>query len=312
VDYWRDRVAWASRNTSFAQLNGKVSFGWLAGNHDYYSASNQYIGNQYYSFNPDNWAITGAYNNGRNTAQFISVGGHNFLFINLQYNASQDTLSWFDNLYYTYINSIVIVSTHSYIDPNGHYTYDGLSPDFLDNHPNVKLVVCGHLNFAYNQYVKNREEVLFDRQQRAELNFTDNSDYMRIYSVYSGGTVEVMTYSKYRNNFLTDSFNHFNFPLFNNSSPTPTATPSPTTTPTPTPTPTPSPSPTPTPKPTATPTPTPTPLPTISPTPSPTPALTPMSAPIPTPTPIPTPLLLPAVTPAPLPESMYNPNIQQK
>jgi hypothetical protein len=214
VSTWNDTWAWNTRNSSFSGLNGQVSFGWLTGNHDIYNE--QYIGNQYFSFNPDNWNLTSSFNQGENTAQLVDVNENYFLFINIQFNATKDVLQWFDTLYSTYNYSTVILSTHAYMDPlNGYYMNNAIPAKFLDNYPNVKLVLSGHIDFAYNQKVNNREEIVFDRQGRDD--FPDESDYVRIYSVYTDGQVNVITYSNFRDSFLNDSLNNFNFKLFDSN-----------------------------------------------------------------------------------------------
>lgn len=208
---WDNKTSWEIMNASFSRLNGKISFGWLAGNHDYDNKT-AYRGIDYFAFNPDNWNLTSSLNDGKNTAQHLHINGKDFLFINIEFYATEYVFEWFNDLYYQYSNATVILSTHSYLYPDSKkYTYDTINATYLSNYPRVKLVLSGHMNFAYNQQISNRQEIVFDRQLRD--NFSDQSDYIRIYSFYEGNFINVQTYSNLRKDFLTDNFNHFTFPL---------------------------------------------------------------------------------------------------
>jgi hypothetical protein len=205
-------TSWNIMNDSFSTLNGHVAFGWLAGNHDYDNKTD-YTGNNYFAFNPANWNLTSSINEGRNTAQYLDIGGMHFLFVNIEFYASDNVRNWFKELYNRYSDATVILSTHSYLDPAlGTYTNDTINPTALSDFPRVTLVLSGHRNFAYNQQIGNRQEIAFDRQYRAD--FHDESDYFRIYSVYSNGSVGVSTYSNLRDSFLNDPANTFTFTLF--------------------------------------------------------------------------------------------------
>jgi hypothetical protein len=224
-------TSWNIMNTSFSLLNGHVAFGWLAGNHDYDNKT-EYLGDDYFAFNPNNWNLTSSLKEGRNTAQHLTFYGRNLLFVNIEFYASNDVWQWFEELYNRYYDSTVILTTHSYLNPEqGTYANDTINPTVFSEFPRVKLVLCGHRNFAYNQQIENREEIAFDRQYRN--NFADESDYFRIYSIYSEGTVNVLTYSNLRDSFLTDPSNNFSFRLF--ESPAASTNPTAAITPTPTP-----------------------------------------------------------------------------
>jgi hypothetical protein len=260
VEVYDNRTDWEMKNFTFSQLSNFVPFGWLTGNHD--GESQRYLGAEYFAFKVSNYPnITSSFDQGRNTAQHFNFSGIEILFVNLDYFANETALQWFESLYHHYNEAVVVFSTHSYLDFLGNYTQDTINSTYLNAYPRVNLVLCGHIVYAVNQQVNNRQEIRFS-YQRVPGYIPDLSDFIRIYTVYDDGTVDSITYSPLRNQFLTDALNQFSFNLFSAPTPTPLPTPSPIPTPTPTPTPltpanTPSPNPTPTLSPTSTPSPTP-------------------------------------------------------
>ena len=259
VQVYYNEEDWEVKNAAFSQLTGIVPFGWLVGDQD--GESQSYLGDNYFAFNVSNYPnMTSSYDQGRSTAQFFNFSGTEILFVNLDYFANETALQWFESLYQHYDRATVIFSTHSYLDFFGNYTEDTINSTYLDAYPRVNFVMCGHIVYALNKEVNGRYEIRFDFQGVYDY-VPDHSDFIRLYTVFNDGTVDALTYSQLRNQFLTDFANQFSFSLFTPSSPTPL----PTTPPSPTP------SLTPTPAPTATPltSPSPTPIPTLSPTPAP-------------------------------------------
>jgi hypothetical protein len=238
VEVYYNETDWETQNAAFSQFTDVIPFGWLAGNHE--GESQDYIGDNYYAFNTSNYPnMTSSYDQGRNTAQYFNYNGTQILFVNLEYFANQTALQWFENLYHHYDDATVIFSTHSYLDLTGNYTNDTINGTYLDGYPRVKLVLCGHLPYALNQQANGRTEIRFNYQVVPGY-VPDRSDFMRIYTVYDDGTVDAWTYSKLRDQFLTDSSNQFSFNLFTPQCTTPPPTTSPSPTPTQTDMPTPS------------------------------------------------------------------------
>lgn len=119
AEQWDNFSSWNIMNASFFQLNGKIMFGWLAGNHDYNNITD-YEGANYFAFNPNNWNLTSSLKEGKNTAQYLNVDGKQFLFVNIEFYASDDVWDWFKELYNRYYDATVILTTHSYLNPDQH------------------------------------------------------------------------------------------------------------------------------------------------------------------------------------------------
>jgi hypothetical protein len=216
VDTEGNLTQWANPNNSMSiLLDAGIPYCWDAGNHDYNATC--WVGNQFAAFNTSvmqqkpYWV--GDDFDGQNTAVHFSDAGQDFLIVNIAYNASDEVLTWANNILDAYPNSHAIAATHFYVNRTG--GYESWAANFqskvLETHPNVFLTLSAHVYpLAYSglrTQVGDRQELVFNRQDKDnELGAAS----LRILTFdVAGGTVDVKTYVLYANDFLDDSNNQF-------------------------------------------------------------------------------------------------------
>ena len=207
-------IQWLNANKSMSLLaDADIPYCWDAGNHDYNSTC--WIGNQYSMFNPQTfqsksyWA--GSFQDGMNTAVCFNASGHQWLIVNLAFDANDSALMWANGLLDAYPDANAIVAVHAYI--NRQCQYDSWAKNFkstvLDTHSNVFLTLSGHIHptSGNRARVGGRDELLFN-QQDAEGQEGAESARILTFNVVKG-TICVQTYDLYANQFLQDSNNDF-------------------------------------------------------------------------------------------------------
>lgn len=247
-------------------LMNDIPYTWCAGNHDDLvggQSTSGWSGNTWTSsFNPASVSLqmnqlpgiawAGDYHEGMNTAATFSVGGLNFLVVNIEWNAQEDVLQWVENILDnpTYANYYTIIAPHAYINAFG-YVIDTSNnidlTDFvttlttmMDNHsPNVFLTLNGHYatdcGFNTTAPINGRNQLMFDRQDCTDTDAdlsgrgvdtaTSNTpDSARV----GGATVTILTFDV-ANNMIsastydvntgawrTDPYEQYTVPLFSN------------------------------------------------------------------------------------------------
>ena len=185
VDNWDNESQWSNANNSLSILSkNNISYSWDAGNHD---CNNEvckigyryYRGNNSSAFDPlkvskiesQNWVDS--YNNGEDTAVNFTVGGLEFLIVNIGYNGDQSVLDWANRTLAAHSQAYALVATHTFINATGGYEEDfasRLNDSVLAKNPNVFITLNGH-HSTYSGYHKNADaggriitELMFDRQ----------------------------------------------------------------------------------------------------------------------------------------------------
>jgi hypothetical protein len=216
VDTEGNLTQWANANDSMSVLlDAGMPYCWDAGNHDYNATC--WIGNQFEAFNTSvmqqkpYWVADNV--DGQNTAVHFSVSGWDCLIVNIEYNASDEVLTWANNILDAYPNSHAIVAAHFYVNRTG--GYESWAANFqskvLETHPNVFLTLSAHVYpLAYSglrTQVGDRYELVFNRQDKDnELGAAS----LRILTFdVADGVVDVKTHVLYANDFLEDSNNKF-------------------------------------------------------------------------------------------------------
>lgn len=162
---------WRTAKNAISKMDGKLSYSLVRGNHD----NTKYF-NDYFNYSGYTSQFAGFYedNNISNSYMECTIGKTNYLFITLDYGASDDVLEWASEIVESYPNHKVIVSTHAYmyrdgttldendvcppgtssdIDfvvpvdsrPNRQYNHgEELWDKFISQHGNIILVLSGH------------------------------------------------------------------------------------------------------------------------------------------------------------------------
>ena len=211
-----NQTQWVSANKSMSiLLDDGIPYCWNAGNHDYNDTV--WLGNQYTAFNPavmeqkPYWL--GDDSDGKSTAVHFTVGGQDFLIVNLAYSASDEAITWTNNLLDSHPESHAIVAAHFYLNRTGGYEEwaTNLKHAVLATHSNVFLTLSAHVYSSVFQGIQtqvgDRHELVFNRQDKdSEM----GAACVRILAFDTEqGTIDVKTFYLYANMFLTDSNNQF-------------------------------------------------------------------------------------------------------
>ncbi len=167
---------WQDASKYISMLDGKVPYSVILGNHDYDNWATKdrstTMFNKYFSY--DKYSKTeyfgGAFKNGcmDNYYSLIKIGNVEYLIMCLEYGPRTNVVNWADRIISEHPNSRVIVTTHSYVEPDGslvdgddkhsptitiNYDKSNNAVDMwekcLKKHSNVFMVFSGHLCSDY-------------------------------------------------------------------------------------------------------------------------------------------------------------------
>ncbi len=115
--------------------------------------------------NPDQyvyWSATTGYHENSivNSYKTVEICGNKYVFITVDFNPTMKVVNWLNDTLEKYSDHMAIVTTHAYIDRNGHHLpeNDGTMIDHgiaapqlwescLKLHENLLMVVCGHVSY---------------------------------------------------------------------------------------------------------------------------------------------------------------------
>lgn len=158
---------WTAARDAIYQMNGKISYSLLRGNHDGSLRFNTTFNHDVYTdqFNGfyDEYKIETSY-------KTMTIGNVNYLLITLDYGATDAELDWASRIIKAHPNRKVIVNTHGYMDSDGSLLNDAedtLAPGpeydmdhdynkeyndgleiwdkLIKNHANIDIVLSGHM-----------------------------------------------------------------------------------------------------------------------------------------------------------------------
>ena len=122
---------WIRAEQYISKLNGVVPYSLVRGNHDESKYFNKYFATQSYMSQFDGFMVEGDI---RNSYREFTIGTTDYLFITLDYGASDEILAWANSVVLKYPNHRVVVTTHAY------HGYDGghLNADNVPSSGNIK------------------------------------------------------------------------------------------------------------------------------------------------------------------------------
>lgn len=158
---------WKSIKHNFEKLDqAGIDYGFVIGNHDYDDGNgrdrsaekmNEYLSYDKYS---KKQYFGGSYKEGDilNTYNIKRICGVNYLFLNLEYGPRDEILKWAERVCQEHLDSRVIVTTHSYLEPNQTFT------DHNDYYaPSVYGIGAGNSsnngNEIFEKFVKKQENI---------------------------------------------------------------------------------------------------------------------------------------------------------
>ncbi len=228
-----DPAQWNTANIAMSSLlDAGIPYCWDAGNHDqipWNDANGTWLGSSYAAFNASNmrskqyWVSD--FVDSKNTAVRFTFNGYDFLIINIEYMASNTTITWMKTLLDSNKGANVIIAAHTYLNKGGTYGFSsaGLPGEvawctnfktILDGYPNIFLTLSGHdpTGTANMSRVGNREEIFFNRQSATTAAGSTGAAAVRIYTFnLTNMQVNTKTYSLDTQTWLTTATNQFSF-----------------------------------------------------------------------------------------------------
>ena len=162
---------WIRAQQYISKLDGKISYSLIRGNHDETKYFNKYFANETYMSQFDGFMTEGDI---RNSYMLFTVGETDYLFLTLDFGASDEMLEWANEVVLAHPDRRVIVTTHAYHGydgerltyknvPSSGNIHSGSDVDtsvgnnnrgynngqqiwekFVSRHPNIVLVMSGH------------------------------------------------------------------------------------------------------------------------------------------------------------------------
>lgn len=142
--------------TSMSQLDNKVDYCFVPGNHDYDDNFSQarlttYYNKHFpYSKHSQMRTFGGVYEENKmdNSYYLFSVEGIDYLILNLEYRPRLEVLRWAGRLCEQYSNRRVLVNSHNLVQPDGNFTpihADLVHDHLLSKYPNIMMSFSGHI-----------------------------------------------------------------------------------------------------------------------------------------------------------------------
>ena len=235
-------VEWGRAKDAIYQMNGKISYSLIRGNHDESTYMNQYFNEEVYTSQFDEF-----YNDTINTFyKTLKAGSVDYLFLGLDYGASDAELEWAGSIVEAHPNHKVIVTTHGYLEQEGHRSGsddpdhpcdasdvdsdanynngEGIWEKFISKYENIFLVMSGHkfdedvvCKQSYGIHGNVVTQMLIDFQdvdkQLVGSKGEDPAGIVTMLYFNEDGTImEVSAYSTVRNKFYK-KYNHFTVDL---------------------------------------------------------------------------------------------------
>ncbi|MBW2292646.1 MAG: metallophosphoesterase [Deltaproteobacteria bacterium] len=141
-------------------------------------------------FRDQKWYVA-SHAGGADSAQIFEAGGYRFLHIALEMGASDEVLAWATAVIERHSGLPTIVTTHDYLDPRGrrqtnpivdlarvdpdhHNTAEEVFQEFIREHDEIFLVLCGHHHGQSRRVDSNRfghdvHQLLADYQDRGQV-----------------------------------------------------------------------------------------------------------------------------------------------
>ena len=121
---------WIRAYNYISKLDGVIPYSLVRGNHDESKYFLKYFAHEAYMSQFDGFMVEGDI---RNSYRSFTIGSTDYLFLTLDYGASDEVLEWANEIVASYPNHRVIVTTHAY------HGYDGgrLNPDNVSNSGNI-------------------------------------------------------------------------------------------------------------------------------------------------------------------------------
>jgi hypothetical protein len=204
-----DESQWKLADEAFHSLDeGKLPYTISVGNHDMDVAKrDKTLFNRY--FPPGRFESHEGYG-GHMTASpdnrfhYLEAGGMNFLVLSLEYSPPADALKWANALVARHPMHRVLVNTHSYLNVN-EFSREGkpIWEEFVRKHPNIFLVVSGHLSVGRRTDTGDNGNKVFQLLANYQGHRRGGNGWLRILRfIPDEDRIEVSTYSTFLNRYM--------------------------------------------------------------------------------------------------------------
>jgi predicted phosphodiesterase len=214
---------WKNARKAFDIIEGKIPYVLAAGNHDYDHTPGRltYMNDYFKVEDQKKWPTFGdVYEPGKleNHYQFMEISGQKWIVLSLEMGPRKEVIAWANKVLEQHKDRLAIILTHGYLY-YGNERYDhtkggqraspynfygeGADGEMMWNqlvrkHPNVMMVICGHLSSQYVGYRKDEadhgnivHQMLVDYEKlRGGYGFLRVLEFLP-----DGKTVQVRTYS---------------------------------------------------------------------------------------------------------------------
>lgn len=227
---------WEIASKCMNNLDGKIPYGILPGNHDSDTINNNETGFASYdnNFGPSRFEkfdwYAGHYKNNRNNYQVLNGLGIQLLFMNLQIEPENDVLDWAEKEIKKYKEAYVVLSTHKYLpdsnifrdnkiefSKNGN-TGEDIWKKLVSKNCSIKMVWSGHYHdlsgenhiFSKNNCGEDIPQITQNYQDRVR----GGDGIIRIYKFFpKTKKITVQTFSTFAETFEEDNDSQFTLPF---------------------------------------------------------------------------------------------------
>jgi hypothetical protein len=221
------KYEWEHARKAFDIIDGKIPYVLAAGNHDYDHTEGRltYMNEYFKVADQKKWATFGdVYEKGKleNHYQFMEINGQKWIVLSLEMGPRTEVITWANEVLSKHKHRLAIVLTHAFLYyGNERYNHlrggqraspynfngDGADGEMLWNllvrrHPNVMMLICGHLS---SQYVGYRKDVATNGNVVHQMlvdyeKLKGGQGFLRLLEFLPDGkTVQVRTYSPVTN-----------------------------------------------------------------------------------------------------------------
>ncbi len=241
-------LEWSRASQAMAKLHGTVPYAIVPGNHDYGpsgdASTRDTLFNEYFDFETHAAmpGFAGAYEQGKldNTYHLLSVGGHDYVVLALEWGPRDRVLAWANDIMDAHVEREGILITHAFLN-NNNRRYDHTDKKHPQDYNPHEYKTPGGVNDGeeiWQKLVRKHRfvltingHVLGDgagyRHDQTDLGTTchqilanyqmrrlGGEGYMRLLELMPNGTtVRVWSYSVLYDDFLEDSEQQFSFEL---------------------------------------------------------------------------------------------------
>jgi hypothetical protein len=209
---------WANSKSAMSILDGQVPYAVVRGNHDGDLTSNNFPA----VMNFPTWPTFGGLkdsNTLNNSYHLFSAGGTNWLLLALEFDPSDSTLAWANQVASNYPSHKKILLTHEYLESNDARDLCGgnIWRKLVNIQTNFTMVTNGHIlgdGLGYLESTNQFGDIVHQMVVNYQTQTMGGGAYLRLIEFLPDGkTVQVKAYSPYYGTYYTDSSNQFQFTL---------------------------------------------------------------------------------------------------